>query len=354
MNLVTGGTGLLGSHIVEQLRLRNLPVRVLVRKNSDRSWLKTQNVEFVDGDVTDPQSLAAACRGVDAVYHSAARVGDWGPWEEFQRITIDGTRSMVEAAIAAKVRRFVHVSSISCYGYHTREITVDETFPLGYKMYRWAYYTKSKIAAENIVWDAYKSKRIEVTVIRPAWIYGPRDRTTIARLYDMITSRRAKILGDGTNRLNVVYAGNIAEAAIAAAARPDCNGEAFNCSNDGEITQQQYFDLLASAIGAPRVTTRIPYNIAYGAGHLLEIIGHMTGQKNPPLITRYAVWLMGRRSFFSAEKARRMLGWKPTVTYETGIPMTVRWYEQQRGEAAAPPSAPAAHGSPHAHASPAA
>ena len=77
-----------------------------------------------------------------------------------------------------------------------------------------------------------------MTVIRPAWIYGPRDRTTIARLYNMVKNGQAKILGRGDNRLNVVYAGNIAEAAITAAGRSDCNGEAFNCSNDGEITQQ--------------------------------------------------------------------------------------------------------------------
>lgn len=335
MNLVTGATGLLGSHIVEQLRRRNLPTRVLVRRGSDRSWLETQGVEFVEGDITDAASLAAACNGVDVIYHAAARVGDWGPWEEFQRITIDGTRNLVQAACAAKVRRFVHVSSISTYGYHTREGTIDETFDLGYKMYRWAYYTRSKVEAEYIVWDAHKRGAIEVTVIRPAWIYGPRDRTTIARLVAMVRSGRAKILGRGDNRLNVVYAGNIAEAAITAAAMPQCNGEAFNCSNDGEITQQQYFDMLARACGAPPVRRHVPYRIAYFAGFVLECLGHLFRWKKPPFVTRYAVWLMGRRSFFSAEKARRVLGWKPTVTYETGIPMTVRWYLEQTGSGGA-------------------
>ncbi len=340
MNLVTGATGLLGSHIVEQLRLRDMPVRVLVRPGSDCRWLETQDVEFVEGDVTDKASLERACAGVDCIYHSAAKVGDWGPWEDFQRITIDGTQNMLDAAIAANVRRFVHVSSISTYGYHTDEITVDETFALGYKMYKWAYYTRSKVIAEELVWDAFKKKQIEATIIRPAWIYGPRDRTTIARLYNMIKAGRAKILGAGTNRLNVVYAGNIAEAAIEAAHRDDCNGEAFNCSNDGEITQQAYFDMLADAIGAPRVKARVPYRVAYTAGFLLEVIGHLFRSKKPPFITRYAVWLMGRRSFFSAEKARKMLNWKPTVTYEQGVPMTVRWYEQQLSGDGAPPTRP--------------
>ena len=328
MNLVTGGTGLLGSHIVEQLRKRNMPVRVLVRRGSDRTWLQTQGVEFADGDITDPASLQRACAGVDVLYHAAAKVGDWGPWEDFQRITIDGTRNVVEAAVAAKVRRLVHISSISCYGYHTKDGTVDETFELGYKLYKWAYYSRSKIAAERIAWEAYKAGRIELTVILPAWIYGERDRTTIARLYRMIKAGQAKILGPGDNRLNVVYAGNIAEAAVAAAGRADCNGEAFNCSNDGEITQQQYFDLLARAIGAPPVTRHAPYRAAYCVGFVLECLGHAFKWAKPPFVTRYAVWLMGRRSYFSAEKARRVLGWKATVPYEVGVPNTVRWYEQ--------------------------
>lgn len=328
MNLVTGATGLLGSHIVEQLRRRNLPVRVLVRPGSDRSWLQGQGVDFAVGDVTDPASLPAACAGVDVVYHSAAKVGDWGPWELFQKITIDGTQNMLATATAAQVRRFVHISSISCYGYYTDDIEVDETFELGYKLYDWAYYSKSKIAAERLAWDAHRAGQIELTVIRPAWIYGERDRVTIARLYHMIKARRAKILGRGDNRLNVVYAGNIAEAAIAASARADCNGEAFNCSNDGRITQQEYFDLLADAIGAPRVTRHVPYKLAYNAGFLLECAGHLFRWQNPPFVTRYAVWLMGRRSYFSAEKARRLLGWQPTITYEVGVPNTVRWYER--------------------------
>jgi nucleoside-diphosphate-sugar epimerase len=329
MNLVTGASGLLGSHIVEQLRQRNLPVRALVRPGSDRRWLETQGVEFAVGDVTDPASLQVACAGVDAVYHSAAKVGDWGPWEDFQRITIDGTRNIVDAAVAARVRRFVHISSISTYGYHTKDVTVDETYDLGYKLYRWAYYSRSKVAAERLVWAAHKAGRIEVTIIRPAWIYGPRDRTTIERLYNMIKTGRAKILGRGDNRLNVVYAGNIAEAAIAAAARPDCNGEAFNISNDGVITQQEYFDLWARTIGAPPVRRRAPYKAAYFAGFVLECLGHAFRCKKPPFITRYAVWLMGRRSYFSAEKARQKLGWKSTITYDVGVPLTVKWYLEQ-------------------------
>ncbi|MBL8879963.1 MAG: NAD-dependent epimerase/dehydratase family protein [Phycisphaerales bacterium] len=335
MNLVTGASGLLGSHIVEQLRLRGKPVRVLVRKSSDRSWLNTQGVEFAEGDVTDRASLERACRGCDVVYHSAARVGDWGPWPEFEAITIEGTRNVVESCIATKVRRLVHISSVSTYGYHTKAVTVDETVPLGYKLYKWAYYSRSKIIAEQIVWDGFKTGKIEVAVIRPAWLYGPRDRTTIGRLVEMVRAGKAKILGPGHNRLNLVHAANVAEACILAADDPKANGESFNCSNDGDIKQIEFFDKLAKAAGAPPVKAHAPYRAAYFAGYVLEVLGHAFNWQKPPMITRYAVWLMGRLSYFSADKARRVLGWRSTIGYDEGIPDAVRWYDESKRGAGA-------------------
>lgn len=325
MNLVTGSTGLLGSHIVEQLRRRGRPVRVLVRPGADMRWLATQGVEIATGDLTDRASVDAACAGVTAVYHAAARVGDWGPWEEFQRITIDGSRNLFDAIERAKVARLVHISSISVYGHVNGEGKVfDESAPLGQNVHRWSYYTRAKVAVEEMLWA--RRERLAFTVIRPSWLYGPRDRATIARMVNLVRSGRAKLLGDGENRLNMVYAGNVAEACILAADLPTAVHEAYNVSNDGVMTPKRYYELMARALDCPPVTRHVPYGVAYGVAFALEVIGHALRLKRPPMITRYAVWLMGRRAFFSAEKARRELGWKSTVSYEEGIPMTVGWY----------------------------
>ncbi len=330
MNLVTGATGLLGSHVVEQLRLRERPVRVLVRPGTDTSWLETQGVEIARGDLDDEASLARACAGVEVIYHCAARVGDWGPWEEFQRITIDGTRRLAEAASAAGVARFIHISSISAYGHPDGEgLVLDETAPLGVNLHKWSYYSRAKVAAENELWAMHRAGRIRLTVIRPSWLYGPRDRATIFRLARMLRQGKTKILGDGMNRLNVVYAGNVAEAAILAADRPEAVGQAYNCCNDGEMRQKDWLNLLAAELGAPPVTRHVPYKVAYNVAFLLEIVGHLLRLKKPPLVTRYAVWLMGRRCYFSAEKARRELGWKSTVSYEEGVRRTIAWLREQ-------------------------
>lgn len=322
--LVTGASGLLGSHIAEQLRRREFPVRALVRPTSDTSFLRKIGAEIVHGRLDDPASLRAACAGVDAVYHAAARVGDWGPWREFVRDTVEGTQHLLDVAAEAKVRRFLHISSISAYGHVNGEgLVLDESAPLGQCLYKWAYYSRAKVLAEERVWTMHRSGRLPVTVIRPSWLYGPRDRATLPRLLESIRNRKLKIIGDGENRLNVVHAGNVGEAAVLAANHPRAVGEAYNCCHDGVLTQRQYFNSLAEAIGEPPITRSVPYRVAYAAAFAMECAGHALRSRKPPLITRYALWLMGRRCFFECDKIKRDLGWSSTIGYREGIAAAV-------------------------------
>ena len=144
MNLVTGATGLLGSHIAEKLVEAGKPVRALVRSSSDTTFLDRLGVETIVGDLTDPASCAEALQGVEVVYHSAAKVGDWGPWEAFQTHTIDATTNLARAAQTSRVRRFVHISSISAYGNpNGKDLVIDETADLGQNMHRWSYYSRA-------------------------------------------------------------------------------------------------------------------------------------------------------------------------------------------------------------------
>jgi len=326
MNLVTGATGLLGSHIVEKLHQDGQEVRALVRSSSDTRDLDARGVEKALGDITDPASLPGALAGVDTVYHAAAQVGDWGPWERFVAVSVDGTRNMLEAASRAGVKRFLHVSSISAYGHPDGEgMVLDETAPLGVNLHRWSYYSRAKAEAEKLVWQAHQRGDLPVTVVKPSWLYGERDRASMPRLIRAVRNGKAKIIGDGNNRLNLTYAGNEAEGCILAATNENAVGEAYNLSNDGVITQREYFDKIAECVGADPVTKTVPYKVAYNAAFVMELFGHLFRKKTPPLVTRYSVWLMGRRCFFSSEKAREQLGWRPTVGYDEGIRRAVKW-----------------------------
>ncbi|MCK5114740.1 MAG: NAD-dependent epimerase/dehydratase family protein [Phycisphaerae bacterium] len=328
MNLITGATGLLGSHIVEQLREAGEPVRALVRPGSDIRVLESfGGVEFAQGDVTDADSIAAAMKGVTTVYHAAAAVGDWGSWENyFVPVSIGGTQNMIDAARRENVKRFLHVSSISAYGHpNGKDMVLDETAPLGVDLYKWSYYSRAKVEAEKLVWAAHEKGDIPATVVKPSWLYGPRDRASMPRIIKALRAGKGKLLGDGSNRLNLTYAGNEAEGCILAATKDCALGQNYNLSCDGVITQSEYFNKIAECIGAKPVTKKVPYAVAYKAAFLMEFFGHLFRKKTPPLVTRYSVWLIGRECFFSEEKARRELGWKPTVSYEEGIQRSVKW-----------------------------
>lgn len=331
--LVTGGTGLLGSHIAERLTARGDRVRALVRPASDTRFLRSLGAELVVGDLTDPASCLGATSGVDEVYHCAAKVGDWGRWAEFQSGCLDATRVLAEAAVASGVGRFLHISSTSAYG-HPAEggSPVDETAPLGQNFWTfWDYYTRSKVECERILWRLADERGLRLTVIRPSWLYGERDRTTIARLVGRLRAGKVPLIGRGDNPISAVYAGNVADAAILAARDPGSVGEAYNITHQGWISQRDYLALFAQAAGAPPVRRRVSYRLVYAVAFVLEAIYRAVDSRKPPLITRYATWLMGRYLSYSTEKAETRLGWRPALGYRESIQRSMDWFEAQVG-----------------------
>jgi nucleoside-diphosphate-sugar epimerase len=332
-DLVTGGTGLLGSHIAERLARKGRRVRALVRPGSDTAFLRSIDAELVAGDLADPDACRRAARGVEVIYHAAAKVGDWGTWAEFQSGCLDATANLARAASAEGVGRFLHVSSTSAYGHPTEGgPPIDETAPLGQNFWPlWDYYTRSKVESERILWRAFERDRLPLTVIRPSWLYGERDRTTTARLVRRLRKGGVPLIGRGDNPLSAIYAGCVAEAALLATSYRESIGEAYNITDQGAITQKDYFNLWAEVLGAPPVRARRRYRVVFAAAFALEAAARLVRRRRPPLITRYATWLMGRYLSYSTEKAHRELGWWPSLDYRASIERTVRWYEQAEG-----------------------
>jgi nucleoside-diphosphate-sugar epimerase len=324
LNLITGATGMLGSHVAEQLVVRGERVRALVRATSDVSFLRTLGVELVTGELSDPASLRKAVESADIVYHCAARVGDWGPWQAFQKGVIDATANLLDACRVVGIGRVLHVSSIIVYG-HPREradrFTEDE--PEGQNLWLWGdYYCRAKIAAEQLC-RRYSGP---LTIVRPSWIYGPRDRTSLPRVFKALEAGRAAMVGRGDNRLNIVYAADVADGAIRAANSPAAVGRAYNLSSEGELTQREFLDLLTNALGRPPVRWRFPYRVAFAGGFVAELVARAIQLKRPPHFTRYVVALIGRSTRFSSERARAELGWSTRVPAAEGLERTLEWY----------------------------
>ncbi len=334
LHLVTGATGLLGSHIAERLVGRGDKVRALVRPTSDVRFLQSLGVELVVGDLNNPSSLQAAASGVETIYHCAAKVGDWGKWREFQTDCIDATRNLALAAIDARVGRFLHISSTSAYGHPIEGgPPIDETAELGQNLWPiWDGYTISKVEAERTLWRLVEEKHLPLTVIRPSWLYGERDRITLKRLVTRLRANKIPLIGPGDNPLSAIYAGNVADAAILAANDPGSVGEAYNITHQGQLTQREFLDLFAGAARTKPPARSISYPLVFAVALGFEAVGHVLNRTKPPLITRYATWLMGRQVSYSTRKAEDRLGWRPAVNNRTSIDRSVAWYLEQLPE----------------------
>ncbi len=330
LNVVTGATGQLGSHIAEQLRAAGETVRALVRSPDKAEFLRGKGVEIVVGDLRDPAAVRRALAGADIVYHCAAHVSDWGPWSAFEQ-AVAGTRNLVEACHAERVGRLLHVSTISVYG-HPRIAPgqqITEVTPLGQHFWVWDAYPRSKLLAEQCAWE-YPN----VTVVRPSWIYGPRDRITLPRIIPALRQRRVRIIGSGDNLLNIIYVSDVAAGAILAANHPAAQGQAYNLCSEGEVTQKAMIDTMTDALGLPRIVKHIPFFLAMRSALIIEAIARLCRFKNPPRVTRRAIFLIGRPTHYSIAKARSELGWAPRVKIGEGVRRSLKWYFEERPQAA--------------------
>ena len=327
LSVITGATGLIGSHVAELLRSRGERVRALVRPGSDTRFLRLLGVETVTGDLGDPISLRAAFDGATTVYHCAARVGDWGPWKLYQETVLDATRNVLDACRAPDVGRVLHVSSINVYG-HPRlrpDEWLDEDTPIGRDLWWWDHYCRAKILAEGLV----RRHPGAWTIVRPSWTYGPRDRNTMPRVLEAVSRGRVAMVGRGDNPLNIVHAADIADGVVRAATTPAAVGQVYNLASEGLISQRELLDALTSTLGAPPVRRRVPLRLAMAGGFLSELIGRALHMRRPPRLTRYAVALLSRTTRFRVDRARDQLGWKPHIHPLEGLRQVLAWYRDQ-------------------------
>jgi nucleoside-diphosphate-sugar epimerase len=325
--LVTGGAGFLGSHLVELLLEAGESPRVLARPGDDVTALTTGDVDIHWGDLADPAALASATRGVDRVLHCAARTGPWGPADEYERVNVRGLETLVRTALAAGARRLVHVSSITVHGNDVRG-AADETAPLREEPNP---YSRSKVAGERLLERMIREEAAPVTILRPGWIYGPGDRASFARLAEMVATGRMVVVGDGSNRLPLIYVRDVARGILLAAEAEQALGRSYVLVNDEPVTQQDFLDSIAAELGVPAPKRRLPYRLALTAGATAEALGRLARRREPPPVMRYGLQLLGGENRFSITRAREELGFAPLVDLAEGVRRTVAWYRAANG-----------------------
>jgi nucleoside-diphosphate-sugar epimerase len=325
--LVTGATGLVGSHIVERLLRDGWNVRGLVRAPS--AAIDALGAESVRGDVLDASSFERAAAGCDVIFHTAAAITPRGGWEVYRRLNVDGATNAIAAAQAAGAR-LLQLSSVAVYGsdarYRSSSAKTDEGTPLA-PLPDNAYYARSKRESERLVLDAHAAGRIWATAVRPVVIYGRRDRQFVPRLARVLRTGFAPLIAGGRSTLAVVHAANVADGAVLAATNDRAGGNAYNLANDFDVTVREFFTLGGEGLGRRVHLVPVPLALANAvfntAMNAIDIASH--GRAS--VLSNASLSMLTRDNPFTSDRARGELGWSPAVRPEQGIPEAFRWWK---------------------------
>jgi dihydroflavonol-4-reductase len=320
MNLVTGGTGFVGAHVVRALLAKGRPVRCLVRPRSRRNNLDGLPVEIAEGDLSDPASLARAMRGVSMLYHVAAdyRLFAKDP-QELYRSNAGGTENILAAAAGAAVSRVVYTSSVGALGLRSDGSPSNETTPVSREEVV-GHYKKSKYDAERVA-EAWAAKGLPVVIVNPSTPVGELDfkpTPTGQVIVDFLNRRIPAYVDTG---LNLVDVRDVAIGHLLAAekGRP---GEKYILGNRN-MALKEILDLLARLTGLPAPKVRLPHVLPLAVAAVDTFLSRALGKT--PRVSVESVRMSMHRMFFDASKAVRELG-LPQSPVEDALGRAVAWF----------------------------
>lgn len=337
--LVTGATGLVGSHIVEKLCREGDQVFALVRQQSDTRFLEGLGVELRYGSITDPLAVYAAVEGMDRVIHAAALTEEWAPRRQSYEVNVEGTENMLEASLSLNVERFIYVSSLAVMGFRNHHNTGTDT--------DYAKpgdpYIDSKMDAEKLV-RRFSRFGLATTILRPGAMYGPRDRRLLPRILTHLKQGTFRFVGDGKNRMNINYVGNFADAVVLAGKTTRSIGEVYNvANNDKQLDIETFIFKVADLWGYPRPQRHVPVFVAKMATSLVERSARLMRKKDPPYLTKGRLRFLSHNLEFDINKTKEELGFENRVGIDEGLLLTKHWMETSQEHGSAEKQAPAVH-----------
>ncbi|MBC7659548.1 MAG: NAD-dependent epimerase/dehydratase family protein [Chitinophagaceae bacterium] len=332
--LITGAAGFLGSHIVDRCLNQGDNARVIVRKSSDLSYLKTlgDKIEYSFGDLTDRLAVAKAASDIDVIYHSAGRVTDFGSYDDFFSANVLATRNLLEAARENGVGRFVFVSSPSIFADRQDHLNMDETAPYPKRFAN--YYAETKAISEQEVLAANSPSLITCS-LRPRGVWGPRDKSGfLPKLLASMAKGKLKNLAPGKKvQASICHVQNIADACLAAAASAHVGGQAYFITDRETIVLWEFLDELAEYFGIPKVEGAINPKVLKILIEVIEAVWtlpNLKAKRSPP-ISRYAAGLLIQDGTFSIDKAKQDFGYDPSISQKKGLADLKAWIESTGG-----------------------
>ena len=294
-----------------------------------RKIAREAGVHIVGGYIRDADALRELCEGCDGCVHMAARVGDWGEREQFERVNVGGTRAALEASAAAGVRRFVQLSSKAVYG-RPDEGRITEQWPT---RLTGVAYDDTKVESERLAFEYGKELGLEVVAVRPPVIYGPYDRNFLPRLLKLLAKGRVLLVNGGRAPLNMVWVDHVVDVCLLALEKDAAVGEAFNVMDtvsDRPPTVREVGETVARAAGLNAPSLSVPYPIASAFAHVVQAVFTLARTNKPPPITPFVVRLTTLDVIYDASKAVELLGWKPQMRPLEGVAALARQQATER------------------------
>jgi len=325
--LVTGGTGFLGRKLVERLLDEGREVTVLSR--STASDLKARGVKFINTSLDEAAAVESACAGMETIFHVAARVGVWGPYDEFYRTNVLGTRALLAGAKKRGVKRFIHTSTPSVVYNGLDHRGSDESLPLTTDCP--SPYPLTKAIAEREVLAA-NSDELRTVALRPHLIWGVGDPHLVPRVLARAEAGKLRIIGSGQNRVDMVHVSNAVDAhllAEQALKRADgrAAGRAYFITNDEPVVLWDWINQLITALGKPQVTKSISLGSASAIGGVCEMLWRLLRKSGEPPMTRFIAKELATDHWFNLDAAKRDLNYAPRISMAAGTAELIASYQ---------------------------
>lgn len=321
--LVTGAAGFTGGHLARTLSARGDRVRALVRDQARAAPLRAHGVELYRADLRESAEVRRACAGVEVVYNIAAIYREAGlPDSAYREVNATAVGTLVREAAAAGVRRVVHCSTVGVHG-DVEHPPANEDAPLR----PGDIYQRTKLEGEQIAGEASTASGIELVIARPSGIYGPGDRRLL-KLFRGVARRRFVILGSGRIYYHLTYIDDLVEGFRLCGEVPGVSGRTYILAGGEVTTLKELVARIAQEVGVKPLPVRLPVWPFWIAGAACELACAPLGIE-PPIYRRRVDFFTKSRAF-DISRARRELGYAPSVDLREGIRRTLEWYRAER------------------------
>lgn len=316
--LVTGGGGFVGMALIR--RLVKLEYSIVSFSRSIYEEHKVLGISIIQGDILNQSEIEKACVGIDVVFHIAAKVGIWGPYNDFYAVNVIGTENVIKACNKNEVKKLIFTSSASVVFDGSSLEGADET--IGYSSKPVSNYASTKAKAEQLVLVA-NSESLKTIALRPHLVWGPGDTQLIPKILRRAKSGRLQKIGKKDFLIDTTYIDNLVDAQLLALnemdEHSDVNGRAFFITNGEPVPVWTFMNAIIKTFDFPEVNKIVPKNLALIVAWILKKVHLAFRLEKEPFFTRFIILEVCTHHWFDTSKAKELLGYSPRVSFEDGI-----------------------------------